>query len=145
MHELSVTRYIDAAPYKVWEIMTGRLGEWWAPSPWKTRVETLEQRPGGVSHLVLEGPDGERNDHKGFVLAWEPGKRFSITDAIEPDLRPSGPFMLGIWSLAPEGIGTQYTASARHWTKEAMEQHRELGFEQGWGMCADQLKALCEG
>ena len=39
---------------------------------------------------------------------------------------------------------TRYTARARHWTDEAKKQHEEMGFEPGWGACADQLKALCE-
>jgi uncharacterized protein YndB with AHSA1/START domain len=52
--------------------------------------------------------------------------------------------MLGIWEIAPEGSGTRYTARARHWTSESMLHHKEMGFEEGWGICADQLKALCE-
>ena len=50
----------------------------------------------------------------------------------------------GFWEIEPEGSGTRYTARARHWTDEALEQHRAMGFEAGWGACADQLKALCE-
>ena len=52
--------------------------------------------------------------------------------------------MVGIWEIAPEGDGTRYTASARHWSEEACRQHEEMGFTEGWGACADQLKALCE-
>jgi uncharacterized protein YndB with AHSA1/START domain len=56
--------------------------------------------------------------------------------------------MLGIWEIAPEGAdssgGTRYTARARHWTPESLAHHRDMGFETGWGLCADQLKALCE-
>jgi hypothetical protein len=33
------------------------------------------------------------------------------------------------------------TATAHHWTEAAAV----LGFEDGWGACADQLKLLCEG
>ena len=32
-HELSVTRYIDAAPEMVWKVMTDRREEWWCPTP----------------------------------------------------------------------------------------------------------------
>ena len=53
-------------------------------------------------------------------------------------------WLIGIWSVEPEGEGTRYTARARHWTEEAAKQHAEMGFEQGWGACADQLKLLCE-
>lgn len=57
----------------------------------------------------------------------------------------SGPFMIGIWTIAAEGDGTRYTAVARHWTEEAARNHADMGFEAGWGACADQLKALREG
>jgi uncharacterized protein YndB with AHSA1/START domain len=80
-------------------------------------------------------------------MAFVPGddRRFAFTDAIVGDLEPAGPFMIGIWSIEPEGDGTRYTARARHWTEEASKQHADMGFEGGWGACADQLVALCEG
>ena len=52
--------------------------------------------------------------------------------------------MIGIWTIDPAGEGTSYKAVARHWDAETAKRHSEMGFEQGWGACADQLKALCE-
>ena len=52
--------------------------------------------------------------------------------------------MIGIWSVAAEGDGTRYTATCRHWTEADCQRHDEMGFEAGWGACADQLKALAE-
>ena len=143
-HELSITRHIAAPPATVWQVMTERTAEWWCPKPWRAEFDKLEKRPGGVSLVTMYGPDGEVNKHDGFVLAWDEGRRFAMTDAIKPDLMPDGPFMIGIWTIEPEGEGTRYTAVARHWTEEAKNNHAEMGFEQGWGVCADQLKALCE-
>jgi uncharacterized protein YndB with AHSA1/START domain len=57
---------------------------------------------------------------------------------------PAGPFMIGIWSVEPDGDGTRYTATCRHWTEDAYNNHIEMGFTDGWGACADQLVALCE-
>ena len=31
------TRLIDAAPAKVWDALTNRMGEWWCPRPWRAR------------------------------------------------------------------------------------------------------------
>ncbi|EEF25246.1 conserved hypothetical protein [Ricinus communis] len=53
--------------------------------------------------------------------------------------------MIGIFEIAPEGNGTRYTASARHWTTDKLEEHRKMGFEEGWSAVAEQLKALAEG
>lgn len=144
MHELSVTRLIDAPPAKVWDAMVNRTNEWWCPAPWRAEMDFGSRQPGGYSMAVMYGPDGEVNCHPGYLLAWDEGRRFAMTDAIQEGLQPAGPFMLGIWEIEPEGTGTRYTARARHWTPESMAHHREMGFAEGWGICADQLKALCE-
>jgi uncharacterized protein YndB with AHSA1/START domain len=144
MHELSVTRFIDAPPETVWDTMANRMEEWWCPRPWRAEFDRLERRPGGASNCTMYGPEGEVHPHPGMVLAWDEGRRFAFTDAIVGNLEPAGPFMIGIWSIEPEGSGTRYTARARHWTEEDSKRHEEMGFTQGWGACADQLKALCE-
>ena len=37
---------------------------------------------------------------------------------------------------------TRYTAVARHWTAEDAATHKQMGFHEGWGMCAAQLEEL---
>jgi uncharacterized protein YndB with AHSA1/START domain len=143
--ELGVTRFINAPPGKVWDIMTNRMEEWWCPKPWRAEVNTLERRSGGASIITMYGPDGEVHPHPGTVLAWEEGRRFSFTDALVGDLMPSGPFMIGIWTITAEKDGTRYTAISRHWDEATAKRHTEMGFAEGWGACADQLVALCEG
>jgi uncharacterized protein YndB with AHSA1/START domain len=143
-HELSVTRYIAAPPQKVWQIMTERLTEWWCPKPWTTEIIEQQWRAGGRTAMVMRGPEGEESPIEGLVLEFTPGRRFVFTDALTVDFKLQGPFMVGIFEIAAEGSGTRYTASARHWTAEAMEQHRTMGFEEGWGVCAEQLKELAE-
>jgi uncharacterized protein YndB with AHSA1/START domain len=44
--ELSITRHINATPEKVWDIMAGRIEEWWCPKPWRVEFEGLERRKG---------------------------------------------------------------------------------------------------
>lgn len=142
--ELSVTRYIDAKPDKVWSIMTDRQEEWWCPKPWRAEIDRQERRPLGACDMTFYGPDGEQQPQIGVYLAYDEGRRFVTTDAITSDFEPAGPFMIGIWEIEPEGQGTRYTARARHWSEDAAKQHEEMGFTEGWGICADQLKALCE-
>ncbi len=144
VHELCVTRLINAEPAVVWQVMTDRIAEWWCPKPWTTTVERLDRRAGGTSCLVMHGPEGEIHRTPGLVLAWDEWQRFAFTDAISPDLVPTDPFMIGIWSIRPEGAATRYKAAARHWTTEAMRQHQDMGFENGWEVVADQLQGLCE-
>lgn len=145
MNELSVTRLIDAPPAVAWDILVNRTGEWWCPPPWRAEVVEWDRRPGGRCAMVMYGPNGEEMPQEGIFLAWDEGRRFASTDAFTADLVPTGPFMIGIWEIEPEGEGTRYTARARHWTEEATRQHEEMGFSAGWGAVADQFAALCEG
>lgn len=146
--ELSITRLINAPPEKVWDVMVNRQEEWWCPKPWRAEIDQVERRPGGRCNMTFYGPEGEAMPQNGIYLAFEEGRRFVTTDAAvfgeDGELEPSEPFMIGFWEIEPEGSGTRYTARARHWTDEARKQHEEMGFADGWGACADQLKELCE-
>lgn len=144
MNELSVTRLIKAPPAVVWDVMVNRTGEWWCPTPWRAEVIHWDRRPGGRCAMVMYGPDGEEMPQEGIFLDWQEGRRFASTDAVQGDLEPAGPFMIGIWEIAPEADGTRYTARARHWSEETMKRHEQMGFTQGWGAVTDQLAALCE-
>ena len=147
MNELSVTRYIAAPPEAVWDVMVNRQDEWWCPKPWRSETKVLERKSGGRWFGVMHGPDGEEMPNDGIILHWEEGRRFIGTDAVqivEGEYMPAGPFMIGCWEIEAKGEGTRYTATARHWTKEACQQHEAMGFMEGWKVCADQLAALCE-
>ena len=128
--------------------MVNRLEEWYCPAPWRAEIDRQERRAGGRCEMTFYGPDGEAMPQNGIYLAFDEGRRFVSTDAVvfgeDGDFEPAGPMMIGFWEIEPEGSGTRYTARARHWTEESRKQHEEMGFEAGWGACADQLKALCE-
>lgn len=143
-NELSVTRFIAAPPAKVWEVMAERQTEWWCPTPWRAEVDLQDRRPGGACNMTFYGPDGEQQPQNGIYLAYDEGRRFITTDAVTGDFQPAGPFMIGIWEIAPEAAGTRYTATARHWSEETCKEHETMGFTEGWGACADQLAAICE-
>ncbi|MEO8722372.1 MAG: SRPBCC family protein [Sphingobium sp.] len=144
-HELSVERHIAAPPAHVWQIMTERLTEWWCPKPWRTEIIEQDWRAGGRSAMVMRGPNGEESPMDGIFLEVVAGQKFVITNAITVGWVPQTPFMIGIFEITPEGTGTHYRASARHWDEVGMKKHQDMGFEQGWGAVADQLKVLAEG
>ena len=143
--ELSVTREISAPPAKVWQVITERLAEWWCPKPWRTEIIALDWRSGGEFHTAMYGPEpGEESSAGGKMLEVIPGRKFVFTDAFGAGWIPQKPFMVGIIEIAPDRDGTHYTASARHWSEEDMTSHAVMGFNDGWGVVADQLKELCE-
>ena len=97
-NELSVSRYIEAKPEMVWQVMTDRQEEWWCPKPWRVEVKVQDRRAGGRSFMVMYGPDGEEAPQDGIFLAWDEGRRFVSTDAVtlagQGEFLPAGPFMI---------------------------------------------------
>lgn len=143
---LILERVIDAPRSAVWRCWSEPelLMQWHCPKPWRVTAAELDQRPGGKFNIVMEGPDGERSGHSGCYLAVEPGRHLTFTDAYTEGFVPSDShFMTGFVTLSQEsGGGTRLVWGARHPTVEAAEQHLEMGFEQGWNICIDQLEEL---
>jgi len=144
-YELSITRLIDAPVAAVWRAWTEDTGAWFCPRPWTAEFLVQELRAGGRSSIVMRGPNGEENRLEGVYLEVVPERRIVSTDAFAGDWVPSGPFMVRIDNFAEEAGGTRYTATARHWTAEARDQHAAMGFDAGWNAATDQLEALAKG
>lgn len=138
-HNLSIIRLIDAPRAAVWRAFTDHLTEWWCPRPWTTEIVEFDLRAGGRSAMIMRGPSGEESAMEGVFLEVVPAERVVFTDAFTAGWNPQGPFMVGSFEFTDEGGATRYTAIARHWTAEAMQQHEAMGFAEGWGTVADQL------
>ena len=142
--ELSVERLIDAPVDIVWQVWTERTEEWFCPKPWRVEIVEQDLRPGGRSELIMRGPDGEEIPMEGVFLEVVPQQRIVSTDAFKAGWVPQGPFMVAVTEFEDQGGRTLYRARARHWTREAKEQHEAMGFQQGWSKVAEQLAELAE-
>ena len=144
--DLVITRDIAASRDKLYRCWTEPelMKQWFAPRPWTTTHVETDVRPGGANLMVMRGPDGQEFPNPGVYLEVVPNERIVATDAYTSAWEPSAkPFMTLI--LTFEDLGgsrTRYTARARHWTDEDRETHEKMGFEQGWGICADQLEEV---
>ena len=144
-HELTLTRLIDAPRAKLFRCFREPelLKQWFAPLPYTTPVAELDVRPGGSNLIVMRSPDGVDMPNRGIYLEVVENERLVFTDAFTEAWRPSAkPFMTVILTFEPEAGKTRYTARVRHWTAADREAHEQIGFHQGWGICADQLAAL---
>ena len=47
--------------------------------------------------------------------------------------------IVGKFEFVGVGDKVRFRSSARHWSDVDMKTHADMGFEQGWGICADQL------
>ena len=108
--ELSITRLIEASPETVWQIWSGRTGEWWAPRPYTTPIVAFDLRAGGRAFCEMRAPDGTPMPNEGVFLEVVPARRVVFTDAFGPGWVPHGPFMVAIIEFADEGGRTRYTA-----------------------------------
>jgi uncharacterized protein YndB with AHSA1/START domain len=151
---LSLTRHLKSPRHKLWQAFAdpGRLAQWWCPKPWVTEVRAFDFRPGGAFHTIMRGPECGISDNPGSFLAIEPPDCFALarivsTSLLRADWQPApapGMPMTAIWTFADEAGGTRYTATALHADRQACEEHANMGFEVGWGICADQLDAFAQ-
>lgn len=146
-HDLSIELILDAPAEKLYRCYTDPklLQQWFAPKPWTIKSVDIDVRPGGRFNFVMASPDGQEYLNSGIFLAVEPNKKLVTTDAVTPDFKPSGPFMIAEVTFEDMGAGkTRYRAVARHWSEEAKKQHAEMGFEPGWTQTARQMEALAK-
>lgn len=146
--ELVLARLLDASPAQLWRGWTEPelMKRWFTPPPWETIHVEQDLRPGGVSLVVMRGPDGSEVSNPGVFLEVEPQRRLTFTDAFTRAWEPSAKaFMVGTVTFEDAGDGrTRYTARARHWTDEDKAAHEAMGFHVGWGIACDQLEALAK-
>lgn len=64
-----------------------------------------------------------------FTNAWEPSEK---------------PFMVVSLTFEGQDGKTKYTARVQRWSVSAREKHEQMGFHQGWPICAKQLAELVE-
>ena len=118
--ELSVTTHIDASPETVWQVMTGRMAEWWCPKPWTVTLDEIDLvaervvppdlhlhglgRAAAVLaliHLVVAEGDrrllkivnrkGRKESAMGAVKGEEGGSRYSRSSQLPPCPPPRPP------------------------------------------------------
>lgn len=143
--DLVLRRIIEAPAAKVYQAWTDpeMIVKWFTPPPYKTIAAELDVRPGGKSLIMMQAPDGTEMPNPGVYLEVIPNRRLVMTDAYTEAWKPSPkPFCTIVLDFEDLGGRTKYTAIVRHWTKDDVEAHREMGFHTGWGIATDQLEAL---
>ncbi len=144
--ELVISLLLDAPRaviYRCWtepELMV----QWFTPKPWSTARVEVDLRPGGHNCITMRSPEGQEVPNAGVYLEIVPGRRLVFTDAFVSGWRPKdgAPVFVGVIELSDEDGKTRYVARARHWTREARDQHEKMGFHAGWEAAARQLEDL---
>ena len=144
--ELVISRIIAASRDKVYHCWAEPelIKQWFAPRPRSTQHAETDVRPGGANLVAMKSPEGQEFPNRGVYLEVVPNERLVITDAYNSAWQPSNkPFFTAVLTFEKAGHGrTMYTACARHWTVKAMEEHKKMGFHDGWMKCAEQLEEV---
>ena len=144
--DLVLSLVLNAPRDKIYRCWTEAdlITQWFAPKPWSTPKAVVDVRPGGASLITMADEQGNEFPNPGQYLEVVPNERLVFTDAFVGDWQPSEkPFFTAFIVLQDAGEGkAKYTAVARHWTVEDAENHKKMGFHEGWGICAKQLEAL---
>jgi uncharacterized protein YndB with AHSA1/START domain len=149
--DLVLERTLDAPRELVWKALTSpeHLKRWWAPRPYQTTEVEMDLKPGGIFRTRMVGPDGfdTGTGGAGCVLEVVPLEKLVWTSALGPGYRPNAkiedcggfPFT-AIMSLEDAGGDrTLYRAIAIHKDEADRDSHAAMGFQDGWGTCAQQL------
>lgn len=146
--DLVLERVLDIPPNLAWKGWTTPeiIKEWFCPRPWRVVDCKIDLRPGGQFFTVMKSPEGQEFPNDGCFLEVVDNQRLVWTSAMIAGYRPvevpvSGADMLftGLLTFEPHGQGTRFKAVGRHKNEEDRKRHEEMGFHEGWGICADQL------
>ncbi len=144
--DLRVSKIIKAPPPVVWKAWKEpeHFVKWWAPAPIVTTVHKHDLFAGGAFYNTMRMEDGAEFGSQGCFLEVIENKRIVFTDALQEGWRPNEKsFFTAIITLEEHPEGTKYEATALHKNDEDRQQHADMGFVDGWGICIDQLGKLC--
>lgn len=144
--DLVLERRVDVPPELVWRAWTEPhlLMQWYSPRPWKTVECEIDLQPGGVFRTVMQSPEGEKYPYVACYLEIVKNRRLIWTFLLGPGYRPLPwnspvPVFTASLDITPEGQGTRYIATAMHLDEAGRATHDKMGFQEGWGKCAEQL------
>jgi len=152
--DLVLERTLNAPRELVWRAWTDPelLKQWFGPKPYLISELEMDLTPGGIFRIRMTGPEGFDTGHgnAGCVLEVVEGEKLTWTSALGPQYRPaemgegceSFPMTAIVTFADAPGGKTLYRAVALHKDEADRDSHEAMGFQDGWGTCADQLEEL---
>jgi uncharacterized protein YndB with AHSA1/START domain len=147
--ELTISRFIDATPARVWRAWSRpeHLAKWWIPHPIECKVVKLDLRPGGGFETRMREGDGDFEPQvEACFLDIVPEQRLVWTTSLAEGWRPTEPWLAltAIVTFEAERHGTRYSARVLHKNAAESRRHEDLGFQEGWGTTISQLAAFVD-
>lgn len=107
--EVVVTRKFGASPDVLWRWWTdpARIVRWWGPKGFRTTIDEMQVRPGGLWTHTMHGPDGTDYPSRAVFRDVVPPARLSYV--LEGGTAAERISCDVTWTFAPEGRGTVVT------------------------------------
>ena len=145
--DLVLERELDITPEQVFKGYTNPelLRQWFCPKPWSVAEAKIDLKPGGQFLTIMQSPEGDKFPNEGCFLEIIPNKKLVWTNLLLSEFRPAPAIDLMVTcTILLEACNgkTFYKAIASHRNEEERKKHEAMGFQQGWGMAADQLVQL---
>ncbi len=146
--DLVLERTVNAPAALLYECWTSpeHIPHFFVPKPHSVTHCRLDPRVGGAFETTFN-VDGNEMQNNGVFLELVENEKLVFTDTYTEGWKPAPePFMTAIVTFEDLGDGrTRYTAIARHRSPDTAEQHKKMGFFDGWGTVVDQLEAYAQG
>ncbi|HLT09008.1 MAG TPA: SRPBCC domain-containing protein [Cyclobacteriaceae bacterium] len=146
---IAIQREFDAQISLVWSAWTTSelLDQWWGPKPWRAETKEMDFREGGHWHYAMVGPEGEKHWSRAAFIKIVDEKSFSVKDGFcdeEGEINPNMPQSLWENQFNQQQGKTLVSMYLSFDTVHDLDQNLEMGFQEGFTMCLNQLDELLE-
>lgn len=148
-HALTMTVIADfpVPVERLWEAYADprQIEKFWGPVEWPAAFLRHDMTPGGRSHFVMTGPDGERSSGFWEFESVDPGKSFVVVDGFaNDDGTPNDdmPQMRLTFTFESTPTGSRLTDVTEFPSVEAMELVVSMGVEEGTRSAMSQIDAV---
>ncbi|MFN3866521.1 MAG: SRPBCC family protein, partial [Demequina sp.] len=133
-----------ATRQRLWEAYTDprQIEKIWGPEGWPATFTRHDVFPGGWSHYVMTGPDGETSSGFWEFLAVDPGHSFKVRDGFadgEGKENPEMPSIQVAFQFEDTDGGSRLVVTSHFPSLEALEQLIGMGMEQGMTSAMGQI------
>lgn len=144
-----VMKVYHADVSKVWDYFTQSelIDQWWGPKPWRCETVHMDFKENGIWHYAMVGPDGEKRYARAKYGEIMKHRSFDWMAAFcdeKGEVNQDSP--QSQWLIGFTGIedGTKITVNIHFQSEEAMKNHIDMGFEEGFKMGLRQLEEVLE-
>ncbi|WP_062130946.1 SRPBCC family protein [Demequina aestuarii] len=141
---MTVIADFTASRQRLWEAYTDprQIEKFWGPVEWPATFTRHDVFPGGRSHYVMTGPDGERSGGFWEFLAVDPGHSFEVRDGFADesgDENAEMPSMRMTFQFEETDGGSRLITTTHFGSLDQLEQLIEMGMEEGMTSAMGQI------